>query len=67
MRGPLRFVSCSGSGRVGLPQFGVLARWNDSMGIPGCNCIVAFAGVVSPIPGDTANLFVWRDLIEKLR
>jgi len=37
------------------------------MGIESCNCIVAFAGVVSPISSDTANLFVPRDLIEQVR
>jgi hypothetical protein len=49
---------------VRLPQFNVLARRSDSMGITGCIRIVAFARVVSPVPSDTANLFIRRDLIE---
>lgn len=34
------------------------------MGIPGCDSVVAFARVVSLMPGDTTNLLVHRDLIE---
>ena len=37
------------------------------MGIASCNCIVAFAGIVSPISSDTANRFVRWDLIEQVR
>lgn len=35
------------------------------MGITGCDRIVAFTRVVSAVPGDTANLFVRRDLIKQ--
>ena len=37
------------------------------MGIACCDRVVAFARIVSAVPGDTANLFVRWDLIEQVR
>jgi len=50
----------------GLPKFSVLARRDNGMGIPSCNCVVAFARIVGTIAGDAADLLVRRDLIEKI-
>ena len=36
------------------------------MGIPGCNRIVAFAGVISPVSRDAAELLAWWNLVEQV-
>jgi hypothetical protein len=36
------------------------------MGVPSCNCVVAFARIVGTITGDATDLLVRRDLIEKI-
>jgi hypothetical protein len=51
----------------GLPQLGILARRDHGMGITSRNRVVAFARVISPVCSDDANLFIGRDLIEKVR
>jgi len=64
--------------KAGLPQLGILARWDHSMGIAGRNCIVAFACIICPVrcPAvvclqtmrgscDAADLLTWRDLVEE--
>ena len=60
-----RFVSGDGSCTSWLPRLGVLARRNDSIGIPGSNGVMAFARVIGAVGSDRTNVLIGRDLIEQ--
>jgi len=67
---PLRIdglVSGGGTGACGLPWLGILARWNDSMGIVGGNRLVAFSSIIRPIGSAAADVLIGWDLIEQFR
>ncbi len=54
-------------GGVGLPGFGILARWDDRCGTAGSDGIMALAGVESAVGGDGGNFLLGWDLIEQFR
>jgi len=47
-------------------EFGVFAQWNNSMGLPISNRIVAFTRVVGPVRRDAGDLLIWRNLTEQI-
>lgn len=61
-----RIVAGNRSGACRFPRLCIFARWDHCMGVSGSNGIVAFARVVSPICGDTADVLAERDLVQEI-
>ncbi|KAA8603155.1 hypothetical protein AL036_22595, partial [Salipiger aestuarii] len=55
--------TCAG----GLPEFGILAGWDDGIGPAVGDGIVTLACIVGAVCGDAADLLIGRDLVEQLR
>ncbi len=65
-RGTQRFVAGDGA-RARRPQrLGILAGRDDCSGTARGDCLVAFPGVVGAARGHRGDLFVCRDLVEKV-
>jgi hypothetical protein len=58
-------VSDGGTGACGLPWLGILARWDDSMGIAGGNRLGVFSRVIRPICSEAADVLIGWDLIKQ--
>ena len=64
-RCPEHFVARDSTCRGRLPWLCILARRNDSVGPALGDGVVALAGIISPIGGDTGNVLIGRDLAQQ--
>ena len=53
--GPWGFISRFGAGAVLLPRLGIAAGWNDRVGVPPRDGVVAATGVIGPVHCPAGN------------
>jgi len=66
---PLRIdciVTGDGSSARQLPELGILAWWDHRVGYSGGNRFVTFTGIIRPIGGNAADVFVGRGLVHEV-